>query len=575
MKYLFLWVTFFLGLPSSLLAQKEDYSWVIPSNTVLHFTDSIPWIEEWPRRIYEITECHASISDSSENLILYTNAGRWRPSFSPDTGWFNTSTIRNEKHDTIINGDKVNLGESVTNGALFLRYKDKVYLFSLDTYFTKPPVGGWRDSLYYIRPNMSIIEQIDGVWEVTTKNTILSPHRLVERLAAVRHANGQDWWIITHDWKNNIFHVFLFKDGKIEGPFSQQTGQVFKDVGKQDNLFFTGEITVSLDGSKLLLANSANLETREYGAELFHFDRCCGKVTFWKGLKKRKYYGASFSPNGKFIYLAPIYWHTYQYEMDAEDIEATEIQVSPDSIPREWGWRGGQFELGPDGRIYCASQSSRYIGAILYPDRKGKACEFKPDFIPYGKDGSGGLGLPSFPNYRLGALAPTYYRHDTTVCPDKKTAIGIPPDCDYAYEWSPTTGLSDTSTATPTVKINQDMTYIRRTFSPHFGCTLRYDTFFVKVLEKTVPPCTSNARPENSTEKTFTIYPNPAQETFTIRYAVQNHYHLTLLDITGRELLSFRLNSSGEHTLDVSTLPEGIYILKADDRFSEKLVIVR
>jgi hypothetical protein len=27
--------------------------------------------------------------------------------------------------------------------------------------------------------------------------------------------------------------------------------------------------------------------------------------------------------------------------------------------------------------------------------------------------------------------------------------------------------------------------------------------------------------------------------------------------------------------LDVSTLPEGIYILKADDRFSEKLVIVR
>jgi hypothetical protein len=76
-------------------------------------------------------------------------------------------------------------------------------------------------------------------------------------------------------------------------------------------------------------------------------------------------------------------------------------------------------------------------------------------------------------------------------------------------------------------------------------------------------------------ESACTIYPNPAQETITIRYPVQDHDHLTLLDITGRELLSFRLNRSGEHTFDVSILPEGIYILKVSDRFSEKLVVVR
>jgi hypothetical protein len=86
-----------------------------------------------------------------------------------------------------------------------------------------------------------------------------------------------------------------------------------------------------------------------------------------------------------------------------------------------------------------------------------------------------------------------------------------------------------------------------------------------RLIQITIPP----------KEVDFILYPNPAQETVTIRYKVQDYRQMTLLNITGRELLSFRLNLSGEHTFDVSTLPEGIYILKADDRFSEKLVIVR
>jgi hypothetical protein len=153
--------------------------------------------------------------------------------------------------------------------------------------------------------------------------------------------------------------------------------------------------------------------------------------------------------------------------------------------------------------------------------------------------------------------------------------MGDNQQCDSCYyRWLPRTGLKNPNAKQTIAKPTQTTTYVRSTYIPN-GCVVGTDTVFIRMIEKHVPPCTSVSRPEPVIEKPFTIYPNPAQKTVTIRYPVQNHYHLTLLDITGRELLSFKLNLSGEHTFDVSTLPEGVYILQAEDRLSEKLVIVR
>jgi len=173
---------------------------------------------------------------------------------------------------------------------------------------------------------------------------------------------------------------------------------------------------------------------------------------------------------------------------------------------------------------------------------------------------------------------PAYLRISTSqsrqICQDDSLRIGDNQQCDSCYyRWLPRIGLKNANAKQTIAKPSQTTTYVRSTYIPN-GCVVGTDTVFIRVIEKHVPPCTSVSRPEIS-DRLFNLYPNPAQETVTIQYPIQDHYHLTLLDITGRKLLSFSFNPSGEHTLDVSTLPKGIYILRFNEIDSEKLLIAR
>jgi len=65
------------------------------------------------------------------------------------------------------------------------------------------------------------------------------------------------------------------------------------------------------------------------------------------------------------------------------------------------------------------------------------------------------------------------------------------------------------------------------------------------------------------TMDTFTMFPNPATDLLTVTFpAVRTDVVLSLLDMTGRRMLEQRITSTDRHTLDVSSLSPGMYLLR-------------
>jgi hypothetical protein len=80
-------------------------------------------------------------------------------------------------------------------------------------------------------------------------------------------------------------------------------------------------------------------------------------------------------------------------------------------------------------------------------------------------------------------------------------------------------------------------------------------------------------------EKTsgLTIYPNPAHDRVWIQYAEAGLYQIRILELTGRELLSKRINLSQQSVpLSLHAIKSGIYLIEIRDNTSswqQKLIL--
>ncbi|HZK75587.1 MAG TPA: T9SS type A sorting domain-containing protein [Candidatus Kapabacteria bacterium] len=66
------------------------------------------------------------------------------------------------------------------------------------------------------------------------------------------------------------------------------------------------------------------------------------------------------------------------------------------------------------------------------------------------------------------------------------------------------------------------------------------------------------------------IYPNPSSQTINIE-SLEAGKHVEVLNVLGREILSVRVPTTGPLTLDVSSLPAGLYYV-SDGRSRTKFV---
>lgn len=409
---------FFLVISSDLMAQsnpdaKRDYQWLfgyrqnkIGAN-LMDFNDSkIKMDSIKPNKLHS-AETLAQICDENGKLLFYTNG----------------CSIRDKNYNIMQNGDTLNKsnywnlfcaddgeGLRIPQGAIAIPKPSSTteyYLFHETLDPTYQFIPGIMFSLIDMSKN-------NGAGAVMLKNkTILKDTMGDGKIAAVRHANGKDWWITAPRYtpkgsNKNGFYTFLLTKDSISTPEYQAVADF---PAKHD--FYGSEVAFSPDGTKYAhyLYNNALM--------VYDFDRSTGLFSnfrFEKLSSRGERGGCVFSANSRFLYV-PSDTLLYQVDMQSKDLESgTSIVATYDGFKNNKVFVTAfcYAHLAPDCKIYVTTiGTTPYLHTINYPDRKGEACNVVQRSIKLPTYNA--FSLPNYPNFRLGKLGEPYRVCDSTV----------------------------------------------------------------------------------------------------------------------------------------------------------------
>jgi hypothetical protein len=388
-KQLFLFL--FSLLPLFSFSQKEDYTWRLGTNCGINFnnlqadTFSID-------HITQLLETNAGVCDSAGELQFYTNG----------------NVIFNSESDTMLNGDSL-------NPTFFTFTYDPLILSQADIIIRRPGhsheyflfhetlIDDWNlicNTLYLTKIDMSLDS---GRGAVTSKNyQLYTGDTLVPGyLAAIKHGNGHDWWLVTRKLNPSVFYKWLVEDDTIKGPFTQTI------TGSSPPFSFgTGQVCFSPNGETYA---AMYMNKHLY---VYDFDRCSGELVFkfTSFLNDSSYYGTgcAFSASGQFLYVATAFF-IYQFDMHAANIDSSKQVVavfdgfaSPD--PPNYT-RFTQMRLAPDSKIYISTDNGcDAMHVIESPDSLGVACNVMQHSLYFSDYFANVVSVPNIPDYKLGAV---------------------------------------------------------------------------------------------------------------------------------------------------------------------------
>ena len=345
-----------------------------------------------------------------------------------------------------------------------------------------------------------------GLGAVVTKNVVLQNDSLMEGIAATKHANGIDYWVILHGCTGGMtgnldssWSAFLVTAAGVNPvPVVTQYGMDW-GVGSWCGACNVSQIDLTQDGKTLAMGTVA-------GA--VKFDNATGKITGTAAWTDGGY-GQAFSPDGTKLYISG--GDLIQYDMTAGG-------GNPDSIydSRVVIWSctssvycGNSLQLGPDGKIYHARLVDGFLGVIHDPNALGAACNYVHDGIYLGGKTSR-IGLPNFakpvPLFTSAAQqATSFLGNDTSYCSSISMTLSAAYPTPASYLWS-------TGDTTQEINVNTAGTYIVTVTLG--GCTYK-DTIVVSfssgVVAKAGPDTTilqgSQAQLHGSGGGTYTWSP--------------------------------------------------------------------
>ncbi len=359
----------------------------------------------------EFRATNASISDKDGNLLFYSNGCK----------------IFNKNREVMENGSGLNPGAAystgncpdqgnpITKGLVILPLpgdSTKYYIFHEAA---ETVVSIYTAKLYYSLVDMG---ENGGFGKVIEKNKVIISDSLHADMHAVRHANGEDWWVLLGKAsKPVIFSVLFTKDG-IAGVFEQEVGP------QPDPWFSTGGMSsFSPDGTRY---------ARYYKNEqlsLFDFDRETGLLgnfrQFHADTTGGDRGGLSFSASGRYLYVNTS-TRLVQFDLEASDVQASRTVVGEydgylwnDQLPTVFG----QMQLAPDCKVYMSTPSGSDVLHVIHrPDEPGLACGFVQH--EFHLPAINTYTIPNFPNYRLGTPYPVC---DSTIQPVTSSVQVLPP----------------------------------------------------------------------------------------------------------------------------------------------------
>jgi len=372
---------------TKLFAQNETANWFFGDQLGFHFTGGS--VTPLTNGQLQYNEGASAISDCRGNLLFYTDG----------------VTIWNKNHSVMVNGIGLSGHYSSTQGSIIVPMPgncDLFYVFTLDG-----KEHGLISGMCYSVVDMSLQ---NGLGEVTQKNILLYAPS-TEKMAAVVHANGHDYWIITHEFGTNHFYAWLLTDAGISAsPVISSTGLAITSI-----VDVIGEMKLSPDGKRLVYVSLVSKQ-----AEVFDFNDATGTISNPLTLTSNLFdaigglYGVEFSPDGNKLYItnSDIDYlnksgNLYQFSLDAGspvDVVNSKILVGNNAPLTDL--RG--LQLAMDGKIYVSRSLGTFAGVIQNPNVAGTAC----NYVDLGVATSGNTCGWTFPSFIA-----SYFRNNSNSIP--------------------------------------------------------------------------------------------------------------------------------------------------------------
>ena len=379
------------GLNNNWLMGYQSAAGYPGGQTLIDFYSGTP-VLSYDSLEMDFRHTHGNISDQSGNMMFYTN------------GYY----LADATNDTMQNGSGINPGAyanfasdgfAIAQAASIIQKPGSnsiYYMFhgSCDNYMMT--TGCRMHQLYLTTIDMN---GNGGLGSVITKNVPVIIDTLnTGKIAATRHANGRDWWVMVHRVNSNKFYKLLVTPTAILGPYSQNIGTVRQ--------WDAGQAWFSPDGKKYAYYYVNG------GLDIFDFDRCNGTLSnavhvtmpFENGYNV----GMAISPGSNALYVSNTQ-HVYQFDLTAANIASSQLTVATyDSFmsvfpgfPSGFATLFGLSALAPDGKIYITTGNGTiHMHTIDNPDVIGLGCNVNQHSVQLQSVYFN--SLPNHPNYFLG-----------------------------------------------------------------------------------------------------------------------------------------------------------------------------
>ena len=349
-------------------AQGEANIWYFGQNAGLDFNSGAPVALTNGQLVTD--EGCATISNSSGQLLFYTDG----------------VTVYNKNHTIMVNGTGLLGHSSSMQSATIVPKPGSSNLYYIFTTDAETLPNGFRYSVVDLNLD-------GGNGAVTTVKNILVYTPTSESLGITKHANGIDFWVVTHEWNNNNFNAHLLTaSGLSSVPVTTSIGL---PISGGSGFEAAGSLKLSPSGSKLAITSVSDF------AQLYDFDANTGVLSNVVTLTTEagELSGIAFSPDESLLYISNSFGKIHQFNLNVADIPNSIITIY------NGGWIPpiGQMQVGPDNKIYVAVNNRTKLGVINNPNILGLGCNFILDGI----DLSGRLSTLGLPSFNQSFFAPS------------------------------------------------------------------------------------------------------------------------------------------------------------------------
>lgn len=362
---------------SSLSAQKEAANWFFGNQCGLNFINTVtrndaagipvtgvPTNQSSP--MHAVEGCF-SMSDKDGNLIVFSDGER----------------VYNKNKTLIQSGLKGNYS-STQSGVLIPWPERPGYYIVISNQQHYGYTGGIFYSLFNEAGNGG-----NGSFSVINiplqTGGYVNASDLYENVAAVKHANGKDYWLVNRTGR------YLFAWLITSSAFTSVDPTVVSVIPgtlSTTPMVSEGYLKMSPDG-KLLC--HANIDAPNGEILLADFDNSTGrisniKIRNWGGTTLTRPYGIEFSPNGQNMFFS--YLNANLYVMPTNQF----MTGTPTLLTTE---TAGAIQMAPDGRLYTSKRTTQTLGIV--PNPNDNIGNIKIHILNNYLTGTAEWGLPNFP----------------------------------------------------------------------------------------------------------------------------------------------------------------------------------